>query len=104
MSDFRRESDIQREIVRMLRASGWLVYRMNSGKVKVRGGWIELAPIDTPDLLAFRTDMPVHWFECKTERGKLTAGQQQQHEILREYGHVVAVVRSIDDVVPYCVA
>jgi len=43
------EAEIQREIVEALRLAGFLVFRMNSGRVMKN---LTLCPEGTPDLLA----------------------------------------------------
>lgn len=88
----KRESDIQRECMRVLKEWGCqIVYRMNSGKVKVKGGWLQLAPEGTPDLLAFY-GLFFLWVEVKQPGEHATPEQQAMHALLRSMGHVVIVV------------
>lgn len=48
------ENELQRSILDALRQMpGVTVWRCQSGKVKVRGGWMELAPNGTPDIIGF---------------------------------------------------
>ena len=50
----RKESDVTRELVQALeRLPGVKAWRCNSGKVRVRGGFMTLAPPGTPDVIGF---------------------------------------------------
>lgn len=73
-----------------------LPIRVNSGKVKVRGGWMTLAPPGTPDMLFLLLDGRCLWLECKTPAGKLSEVQRAMHETLRQRGHTVIVANSVD--------
>jgi hypothetical protein len=80
----------QRAIVFALRRAGHIVLRTHSGKVKVRGGWMQQNEEGTPDLHV----VPSTYLETKTDDGKLSDVQRAMHEKLRRRGGVVAVVRS----------
>ncbi len=84
------ESDRQAAIVEALARVGRLAIRVQSGKVKVRGGWMTLAPNGTPDLYVLGWG----WLECKAEAGKLSADQLTMHDRIRRAGERVAVVRT----------
>lgn len=84
------ESLTQRAIVVALRSAGLIAIRIQSGKVRVKGGWMLLAPNGTPDLYVIGWG----WLECKTDEGELNADQQRMHERIRKAGERVAVVRS----------
>jgi hypothetical protein len=86
----RSEAVRQAAIVAALSAAGRIPVRVHSGKVKVRGGWMQLAPNGTPDLYVVGWG----WLECKTDTGKLNADQMRMHRLLRAEGERVAVVRS----------
>jgi hypothetical protein len=90
------EAAIQRSIVETVRNLGHVVIRVQSGKVKVRGGWMTLAEPGTPDLcLPFLRA----WGETKTPKGKLSPEQVTWHERARRAGVRVAVWRSAADAV-----
>jgi hypothetical protein len=42
------------------------IYRTQSGKVKVRGGWMQLCPAGTPDTTGFTIDGRIIGIEYKT--------------------------------------
>lgn len=47
-----------------------LVFRVNSGKVKVARGWIQLALAGTPDVIGALKDGRFFGIEAKTAKGK----------------------------------
>jgi hypothetical protein len=68
------ETGVQREIKAALEMAGYIVRRIHSGKVKVSGGWMQLAETGTPDLLVIGRG----WMglcEVKTEDGELSPEQ-----------------------------
>ncbi len=89
------EAAIQAEIMACLAGWGRLAIRVHSGKVKVRGGWMRLAPEGTPDLYV----LGFGWLECKAEKGKLSPDQERMHRLITEAGERVAVVRSAGEAV-----
>ena len=88
------EAEIQAAVIEALQAMGVMVERVQSGKVKVRGGWMRLASEGTPDLWT-----SLGWLECKTEKGLLSDEQIAWHARARDAGVNVAVVRSAADAV-----
>lgn len=88
-------SEVTRPVIDAINAlPECFAYRVHSGKVKVRGGWMQLAPKGTPDLFAMVRGVAVH-FETKVERGRLSAEQREMHAHLRRAGARVEVVRSV---------
>lgn len=85
----------QAAIMATLAGLGRTVFRVQSGRVKVRGGWMVLAPNGTPDLYVLGWG----WLECKAEKGKLSHDQLRMHERIRRAGERVAVVRSAAEAV-----
>ncbi len=75
------ETDISRCIQDALAKAGVLVVRVHSGKVKVKGGWMQLARKGTPDLWTewgwievkkpgkVRSPEQVKWAEDATAKG-----------------------------------
>lgn len=90
-------SEITGPLVKMLRQMGIVTLRLNSGKVKVRGGWMQLCPEGTPDILCFARDTgaPV-WIETKALKGNLREKQVEMRARLLALGHKYHEVRSID--------
>jgi len=88
------ESQIQKQIIDYLKLSGYLVFRMNSGKARNN---IRLCPPGTPDLLAVSSKGNL-WIEVKTDSGKCTKEQNDMQYDLRKTGEQVIIARSLDDV------
>jgi len=62
MSD---ETDLQRAILETLRALGLTVWRNQSGTVRVRGGFMHMAPEGTPDIIGYLADGRLLGIEVK---------------------------------------
>ncbi len=89
----RSESSISYTVTRRWEARGGIVTRVQSGKVQVRGAWMQLADKGTPDLLVMAPHGLSFWAETKTETGKLSYDQKHWHSRVRRLGHLVFVVR-----------
>ena len=92
------EADVQRQIVAALKQMGYWVARIQSGKVKVRGGWMQLAPEGTADILAIRGEKTL-WCEVKRPKGGIHSQEQQEFAaIARRAGHEYIVATSVEDI------
>ena len=92
------ERQVQREIVKRLRAAGWVV-AVNSQPDKVRKQLRGL-----PDLLAWRADVSL-LIECKSAAGELNEAQADFMERINPHAgpHLIYLVaRYPADVDPYC--
>lgn len=89
------ESSLQRALVAALERVGLEPIRMQSGKVKVARGWMELAPEGTADLFVPLPGGACIWVECKTPVGKLRAAQVRWHARMAALGHTVIVARDV---------
>ena len=88
------ETDLYDPIKKLLEKCGHIVTRVHSGKVKVRGGWMQLADPGTPDHHVMSPGGVSTWLETKTPVGKLNAAQKAWHERAKRNGHRVKVVRT----------
>lgn len=88
------ETQISKEIRDALKLTGWRCERINSGKVKVNGGWMHLASKGFPDTLIMKPIGLFGFLETKTDIGKLNDDQKRWHEWAVNSGFNVAVVRS----------
>jgi hypothetical protein len=80
-----------------------LVLRVNSGKVRVARGWMQLAPPGTPDIIGALKDGRFFAIEAKTAKGKPEESQLDWrrradragllHGEARTVGEAVALVR-----------
>lgn len=90
------ETEIQKDVIDLLKAWGWTVYRMNAG----RKGGIRLHPPGTPDLLAQRKGHSV-WIEMKKPGEDPSEIQRKKHKELREDGFTVLVIHSVEELLKY---
>lgn len=88
------ETDRYSPIKAALELAGHIVTRVHSGKVKVKGGWMQLADEGTPDFHVASPGGRSTWLEVKDDKGFLSEAQERWHERAKKEGHRVAVVRS----------
>lgn len=98
----RPEAAIQRAITLGLQARGlWVVRVAGQGTMQYIGpGRAVLKQSEMagfPDLLVLGPTGRAAWLEVKSLVGRLSPLQKSRHERLSALGHVVAVVRSLDD-------
>jgi hypothetical protein len=105
MAKSKKETAISKEIGAQLDAMRVYHFRVNSGRVPVRGGWLHLAPTGTPDRFAFPVvdvggvSVPVLVaIEVKTDEGEVEPAQERTHARIRELGGYVIVARDKADV------
>ncbi len=94
------ENAIQRQILDALHAVGAHATRVQAGKVKVRGGWMQLAPEGTADIQVIVPPLArVLWLEVKTSTGKVSEVQVRWAEGQRRLGAGVRTVRTAQEAV-----
>lgn len=91
------ETKLQNEIMVKMSELGCLPMRRNVGLFYTHN----LIPISIgtegePDLEIICPNGKVLWYEIKTKKGVTKEAQNKFHEQLRELGHLVFVVRSVD--------
>jgi len=86
------ESELQKQAIDLLKLSGFIVFRLNSGKARNN---IRLCPVGTPDLLAVRNGRVI-WIEIKKTGGKTSLVQDEMIRDLRRHGQEVHIVDNID--------
>ena len=85
--------DVVRPTLELLNSiPGVVAYRIHSGKVKVRGGWMHLAEPGAPDIGACVKGLAV-FFECKDAKGLVSEEQLAWHGRARRAGALVFVIR-----------
>lgn len=89
-------------ILEALRKAGILAFRMNSGKVRVRGGFVHMAKKGTADILCFPSRRAV-WIETKDPKGATAKEQRDAQGAFRDevlaLGHIYIRATCWDDVV-----
>ena len=94
-------SDLTGPLVKMIRQMGHFPLRMNSGKVKVRGGWVQLHDKGTADILVFFRSGRVLWLETKdpdgTTQKQRVADQAAFRDKVLDLGHEYRIIKSIDE-------
>jgi hypothetical protein len=98
------EGRLKEEVIGELKKLGIFYLRTNSGVVKVRGGFIHLAPIGTADLLVFKGMQP-YWIELKglgqTTHRKRAEAQQAFAEEVEALGHYYRKCDSLTAVIEF---
>lgn len=92
------ESQVQKQIIEYLKARRFTVVRINSGKVRARNGYVQLADPGTPDLLGIDRKGSHVWIEVKKPGGALRRDQVEWIAEHRTRGCTVLVAESLDDV------
>lgn len=92
------ESTIQRAILDALLAAGAFAFRAQAGKVKVRGGYMNLCPPGTPDILVVVPPAGLLLgLECKALTGELRESQIAWRSKAQALGAKVETVRSVEE-------
>lgn len=95
-------SELTGPLLKMLRQAGVMCFRMQSGRVKVRGGWMQLCPNGTADILCFPRKGGVLWLETKAvKRDPHRAQREAQAEFcdsVTAMGHRYLQIRDLGDV------
>lgn len=93
------ESLIQNQIRVGLSKAGYMVFRINVGKIRMADGrWFETgAPKGFCDLFGFRPDGQIFFIEVKNEKGRLRDDQKKFMEAMKKRGALVGVARSVED-------
>jgi hypothetical protein len=97
-----RESDVLHQVLDYLAVRHVFAFRLSTGAFfgDHKGkGWAfrshSLGP-GAADILAFGPSGPI-WIECKAPRGRQRPSQKVFETLVKDWGHVYLVVRSIDD-------
>jgi hypothetical protein len=94
------ESDIQRAILDAFQAMGVLAFRINSGKVRTRGGWYQGAPAGFPDILVVVPPSGrLLGIEVKDRNGDERESQVRMHDALSRHGAAVRTCWTVEDAV-----
>lgn len=93
------ETKLKGEVQDFLTVYGMFWMRLQSGKVKVRNGWMQLCPTGTADLVVFpKNGFGVGWIELKQLKGTQQQSQVDFQAKAEAAGHPYLVARSVDEV------
>lgn len=99
MSSSTPETKAKGEVQDYLNGIGMFFMRLQSGMVKVRGGFMHLCPIGTGDLVVYPTKgFAVGWIEMKQLKGLQRGSQVNFQKRVETAGHPYLVARSAADV------
>jgi hypothetical protein len=94
------EGDIKRDSLEALERVGAFAFRVQSGMVKVRGGWMHLSPPGTADILVIVPPLGrILGLEVKTAKGTEREAQLAWADGVRALGGAVRTVRSPQEAV-----
>lgn len=93
------EHSIQNQIRVELSKAGYMVFRINVGKVRMADGrWFDTgAPKGFCDLFGFRPDGQIFFIEVKNEKGRVRDDQKKFMNAMRKRGALVGVARSVKE-------
>src|ERR1700679_4028949 len=98
------EGDLKAAVVTALNQLGYLWFRMQSGRVRVKRGWLHLHKEGTGDMLVFPPGR-VCWLELKV-KGQKTAKERVEAQAefgkqVEELGHEYRICESVEEVLYY---
>lgn len=96
-----KEGDLVKEIISHYKNRDNIkLFRVHSGKVQIRGGYMQLAPAGTPDICGYKGNTFIA-IECKTKEkaSKLNSEQESFKAHAQNNGVVYIEARHLQDVV-----
>lgn len=92
-----KEADVKLAVQQWLERAGYFWLRIQSGKVRVKRGYMQLCPEGTADLVVFH-DGKTCWIEMKADKGKQKPSQMIFEAKAKAAGHSYIIARSLDEV------
>jgi len=98
------EGDLKAAVVTVLNQLGYLWFRMQSGRVRVKRGWLHLHKEGTGDILVFPPGR-VCWLELKV-KGQKTAKERVEAQAafgkqVTAIGHEYRICETVAEVIAY---
>ena len=93
------EAEIQLSILKYLKTIDVSAWRNNSGKVRVNGGWMQLAPEGSTDIIGYLPGGKFLGIEVKKPGKKPTVKQTEWMEDAAGSGCIIIVAHCLDDVI-----
>jgi hypothetical protein len=98
------EGALKAQVLDFLKVAYPLHFRMQSGKVAVKRGFLHLAPEGTADVLVFKGTQPC-WIELKAPKGKTHKERAEKQQAFRERvlreGHRHIQAQTLDEVIEF---
>jgi hypothetical protein len=91
------EAVVKAAVQTWLEKAGFFWLRIQSGKVRVKRGFMQLCPKGTADIVVFH-EGKTFWIEMKTAEGKQRPEQKEFQEKAIAAGHGYLLARTLDDV------
>lgn len=97
------EGQVKIDVLEYLNASGHRFFRMQSGRVQVRRGWLHLHPEGTADFLICLSHRLPAWVELKAE-GQKTSKERVEAQAafaqdVKSLGHAYRICSSVQEVI-----
>jgi hypothetical protein len=94
------EQALTRAVIQGLNATGLCtVWRNQSGRIQVRGGFMQLGPIGSPDVVGYARDGRFVGIEVKLPGEKPTLAQSDWRERIEQAGGVAGVVHGVAEAI-----
>ena len=93
------ETELSKSIREALGLLGYVVWRQQSGRVRVRGAIMHLSPEGTPDLIGYTPQGRLIALEVKAPKGKERPAQTAWLARAKSAGCLVGTVRSVGEAV-----
>lgn len=98
------EGILKADVLAYLKVAHPLHFRMQSGKVAVKRGFLHLAPEGTADILVFKRSQP-NWIELKAPGQKTKKDRAEKQQAFRAWvldkGHRHIQAQTLDEVIEF---
>lgn len=89
MSASKPETKMSAEAAERLEALGFIVLRLQAGKARVKGGWMQGNRAGCPDRAVLLSRARIAFLEAKVGNGKPSPDQERWHALAKRRGHIV---------------
>lgn len=94
-------SELTGPLRKMLEQAGCVVFRMQSGKIPLRGRWIHLCEEGTADILCFPRTGGTVWIETKAAKREANKARREAQDAFRQrveaMGHRYIYAHTLDE-------
>lgn len=89
MTASKAETKMSAEAAERLEALGFVVLRLQAGKARVKGGWMQGNRAGCPDRGVLLSRSRIAFLEAKVGKGKPSPAQESWHALAKRLGHIV---------------